>query len=205
MSLPPTEEAASGPREKPLRLFTAVDLGDAVLGRVSRATAPLHARAPHAKWVAPASMHLTLFFFGWVAPSGVAPLEAALAKAAKGHGALTLEVRGGGAFGTRAHPRVLWLGLEGEVERLAALQASVVGEVTALGFKAEARPFAPHLTLARARDPRGDRALADCRDALAALDAGASLIDALVLYQSELSPRGARYTALQRYPLAARR
>lgn len=199
------EEMEAAAREKPLRLFAAVDLAPQVLERVEKATARLHRRAPKAKWVAPGSMHLTLFFFGWVAPERVPTLETALARAASSHGAFSLDVRGGGSFGTRAHPRVLWLGLEGEVERLAALQASVTREVVPLGFEAETRPFAPHLTLARARDPRGDRGLADCREALAELEAGASRIDALVLYRSELSPQGARYTPLQRYPLTAGR
>lgn len=194
----------AGEPARSLRLFAAVDLGEEVLHRVARATEPLHARAKHAKWVAPGSMHLTLFFFGWVDPERVPELEGALGRAVQGHGPLRLRVRGSGTFGTHAHPRVLWLGLEGDVELLGALQASVTREVVPLGFEAEHRPFAPHLTLARARDARGDRLLAECRERLAATDAGESQIDGLVLYRSELSPKGARYTALQRYPLLRR-
>lgn len=204
MPTPPSEETGAAPEEKPLRLFTAVDLSEEVLHRVARASAPLHARARHAKWVAPESMHLTLFFFGWVQPGRLAALEEALGRAVEGHGPMSLHVRGSGTFGAKAHPRVLWLGLEGDVDRLGELQASVTREVVGLGFEAEHRAFAPHLTLARARDMRGDRLLAECRETLSAVDAGESRIDALVLYRSELSPKGARYTALQRYPLRQR-
>jgi 2'-5' RNA ligase len=189
------------PAPSPLRLFAAVDLSPEVLERVSLEQARLKPRAPGAKWVSPESMHLTLFFFGWVAPDRVAGLEAVLARAVEGHPPMTLVIRTAGTFGSRGRPRVLWLGLEGDTAALDGLQAAVTEQVVPLGFEAEARDFTPHLTLARSRDPHGDRALAECREALAPFEAGEARIDALVLYRSELSPKGARYTALQRHPL----
>jgi 2'-5' RNA ligase len=138
---PPPKAPLDQPPEKHLRLFAAVDLGAEVIDRVRHLSAPLHEQAPGARWVSPSGMHLTLFFFGSVSAADVAPLQHALDRAAKDHGPLRLRVHGGGSFGTHAHPRVLWLGLEGDLAPLAALQASVTEHVSALGFDAEHRAF----------------------------------------------------------------
>ncbi|MNR39274.1 RNA 2',3'-cyclic phosphodiesterase [compost metagenome] len=44
---------------------------------------------------------------------------------------------------------MLWAGVSGELEKLQELQRSVVSATAPLGFRAEERPYAPHLTLAR--------------------------------------------------------
>ena len=84
-----------------------------------------------------------------------------------------------------------------------AAQGDLAQALRPLGFEPEARAFRPHLTLARARDPRGDPALAPCAEELANVDCGEARIDALVLYRSDLSRSGARYTALARPALGA--
>jgi 2'-5' RNA ligase len=184
-----------------VRLFAAVDLGEAVCTRAEQAAEKVHALAHHAKWAHDGGFHLTLFFFGWVESERVPAVEEALGSAVRGHRPMRLSVKGSGTFGSSKKPRVLWLGLAGDIEPLARLQASVSSEVSKLGFVPEDRPFAPHLTLARARDPHGDPGLARCRDALAEFDCGEGTVAALTLYRSELSPKGAKYTVWRSFPL----
>ena len=72
-----------------------------------------------------------------------------------------------------------------------------------LGFEREARPFAPHVTLARVREPQRAPMLAEALGRESARSFGAPLIDGIVLVRSDLSPKGARYTPLAEIPLPA--
>lgn len=175
------------------RLFIAVDLGAAVHDRVARAIGMARLAAPRARWVPAEGVHLTLVFLGTVAADRVPAIAAALGRAAARHRPLELSVRGAGTFGRSSSPRVLWLGVDGEVRALAALQRDVAGELEPLGFPREDRPFTPHLTLARAREERGDASLATAAERLAAFDAGTARVSCLQLIQSHLGPGGARY------------
>src|SRR5262249_15155359 len=127
-------------------------------------------------------------------------ISAAIASVALRHAPFELRFAGAGAFGGK-RPRVLWAGVAGPVDALAAAQRDVVSALSPLGFPPEDRPYSAHLTLARARDPRGDPALAACAAALARDDFGPTRVEAIMLYRSELSPKGPTYTAVATLPL----
>lgn len=184
-----------------MRLFIAVDLAPGVLEETGGLVERLRRFAPEAKWVKPESLHVTLAFLGEVPDEQRPEIDRVVQAVASAHQPLKLRARGGGAFGTKRHPRVLWVGLEGEIEKLASIQGALSRALQPLGFEPESRPFKPHLTLARARDPRGDEALARCVEVLGRTDLGESAVFSLVLYRSQLSPKGAKYTPLLSAPL----
>lgn len=175
------------------RLFIAVDLGSAVQARVARAIGMARLAASRARWVPAEGVHLTLVFLGAVADNRVAAVAAAMGQAAARHRPLEISVRGAGTFGRSSSPRVLYLGIDGEVRALTALQRDVTGELETLGFPREARSYTPHLTLARARDEQGDASLATAAERLAAFDAGGTRVTSVRLMQSYLGPGPARY------------
>jgi RNA 2',3'-cyclic 3'-phosphodiesterase len=183
------------------RLFVAVDPGEQVLARLALVIEKLRRKAPDAKWVRTDAMHLTLVFLGAIEDAALPAIMTALHTVAGRHGSLVLTVHGGGVFGAPRRPRVLWAGISGELERLRALQQDVEAAVVPFGLTPEDRAYSPHLTLARARESRGEPALSACAQALAAEPFGEATIGEVVLYQSDLSPAGARYTALCRAPL----
>ncbi|MFZ5470044.1 MAG: RNA 2',3'-cyclic phosphodiesterase [Myxococcota bacterium] len=185
-----------------MRLFVALELSSPVRAALERAVDVAHRRAPKARWADPQKLHLTLAFLGETEEEKVPALKEALTRAASRHRRLSLVARGGGGFGASRHPRVLWIGVEGELPALTALQADLIRELVPLGFTPEKRPFRPHLTLARAKNPRGDPQLAACVAALEHFDGGEWPVRKLVLFQSQLSPKGARYTQLFAAPLA---
>ncbi len=69
--------------------------------------------------------------------------------AAGGHGAFDITLAGAGAFPAGRRPRTLWLGIARGAEELAALVRGLDGPLAPLGWPADARPFRPHLTVAR--------------------------------------------------------
>jgi RNA 2',3'-cyclic 3'-phosphodiesterase len=182
-----------------LRAFVAVDPSAAVRESLERALARVQARVP--RWAGAEGLHVTVAFLGEVDDVVVPDLERAVAGVAGAHAPLALRFAGGGSFGNPRRPRVLWVGVTGDVPRLAAVQRDLDGALRPFGYAPEERPFHPHLTLARARDPRGDAALGAAAEMLGEQDFGTAIVDALVLYRSDRSSKPARYTAVARLPL----
>ncbi|MFH1091300.1 MAG: RNA 2',3'-cyclic phosphodiesterase [Pseudomonadota bacterium] len=152
------------------------------------------------KWVRPESVHLTLKFLGYVDEAQIEPLAQASAGAAEAHPQLALRLDGMGVFPSRSRPRVVWLGLAGDVERLSALQKDIESAAADFGFEPENRAFTPHLTLGRVRSGRGR---AEMTAALEGLEPRPLEFRAeeVILFRSDLKPTGAVYTPLSRLPL----
>ncbi|WP_437573667.1 RNA 2',3'-cyclic phosphodiesterase [Sorangium sp. So ce887] len=185
-----------------MRVFVAVDPGAELLAKVGELLREISPRAPSAKWVEPAGLHITLAFMGEIGEERLPLVIAAAGSVAAFHRPLRLSIEKGGAFGTRRRPRVLWLGVGGAVGALTAIHRDLEQTLSmSTGYVPEDRPFAPHLTLARSRDPRGDPALDSCAQAVGNVDFGETRIEEIIVYQSEMTPKGARYTALARVPL----
>jgi 2'-5' RNA ligase len=189
-----------------LRLFVALVPPEPVRRRLAAVQAALRrATGPGEaiRWVEPDHIHLTLQFLGAVPEERLPAVREAVAAAAAGARPLRLEVAGAGAFPGPRRPRVVWSGVGGEVEALAALVASLGRRLEGLGYPPEDRPFHPHLTHGRVRQGQPAPGLGG---ALAVAAAGAPFpwrVDELVLFRSHLSPSGALHEALARLPLSA--
>ncbi|MEQ7004652.1 RNA 2',3'-cyclic phosphodiesterase [Actinopolymorpha sp. B17G11] len=139
-----------------MRLFVAVVLPEPVLDDLG--VAMDHARAlagadTRLRWTIRAQWHLTLAFLGEV-DAGVLPeLERRLARASARYEPMRLAVEGGGAFGSVRKARVLWAGINGDVERLRQLAGSVSAAARRAGIDVAEGRFRPHVTLARLREP----------------------------------------------------
>ncbi|HEY0840129.1 MAG TPA: RNA 2',3'-cyclic phosphodiesterase [Vulgatibacter sp.] len=181
-----------------MRLFVAVDPDAGVRAALDEALGRLRPLAPDARWSKAEGMHLTLAFLGEVHEADAPAMGKAVEDAAAAAKPLRLHATGGGTFGSPAHPRVLWVGLHGDVAELASLKDSLEAALQPFGYAPDLRAFSPHLTLARARHPRGDRNLVACAADLERADLGWFTSDELILYRSHLSPQGARYEALVR-------
>jgi len=110
-----------------------------------------------------------------------------------------LKVEGLGAFPNLRRVQVVWVGMSGEVDKLAHLQQRLESNLAGLGFTPENRRFTPHLTLARVRD----RASLDEREGLGELIAGTKFepaysfpVEAVSLMRSQLTREGAIYSRI---------
>ena len=192
------------PDEELLRLFVAVDLPEAVREALARIQQELRGRdLPGLRWVRPEGIHLTLKFLGETPAAKVPAIEDALA-AAQGVAPFRLALGTPGTFGGRRGPRVLWLDIVGDVQRLRELQAAVEGKLAEAGFAPEQREFSPHLTLARVRQPPSPGTAERVSRALEAVAPPRSEFEVreVLLMRSTLKPGGAEYERLAAFPLA---
>lgn len=96
-------------------------------------------------------------------------------------------------------PRVIWVGISGETDKLLELQRTMDSKLVRLGFARENQSFVPHLTLARVRD---NASLSD-RNGLGRLltstkfeSKGYITVNSINLMKSQLTPDGPIYSRL---------
>lgn len=105
-------------------------------------------------------------------------------------------MEGVGGFPNIKSPRVVWVGLNENAE-LQQLQKNIEEKLSDIGFEEDERSFKPHLTLCRVKDPRDGRELGKLVEALRPNIKMDFRADSFVLFESVLSPKGAKYTALK--------
>jgi 2'-5' RNA ligase len=180
-----------------MSLFVAIRPAAAALEHLERAVDPLRAE-PGLRWAAPESVHVTVAFLGRVPDERLPELETRLARAAARHRVLTLAVAGAGHFGTR----VLFAKVDGDVDALRRLAASVVAAARRANVPVDERPYRPHLTLARSRGQSSLRPLAEELDSYSG---PAWTVDEVLLMESRptgVTGRPPAYAVLSRHPLA---
>lgn len=187
-----------------MRLFFAIELGDALLDLLEERTAPLRAEAPELAWVRREHCHLTLKFLGDVDEASAPRLIEAADRAAARHSPLEMSVRDVGAFPNFRRARVVWIGVVQE-PRLELLHHDLELACEQEGFEVEGRPFRPHITLARVRAPLPvERARALARVARTVRMKAVVPVEQITLFESTLAPTGARYRRIHAASLGGR-
>jgi 2'-5' RNA ligase len=188
------------PEAELIRCFIAIELPPEIKSSLAQLQDRLRQGGPAGvRWVDPEGIHLTLKFLGPVAAHRLPQIEECLARAAQGTGPFSLELAGTGVFPNPSRPRVAWVGLGGEVERLVQLQKDIETELAPLGFPREARGFTPHLTLARLREGTApqERQRFGRQVVSTSFEAPVPLpVEQVSLIRSQLTPGGAIYTRL---------
>jgi 2'-5' RNA ligase len=144
-------------------------------------------------WVKPALFHFTLRFLGEISGERVEAARAALAGLA-GNGAFDLSLANLGTFPPERPARVVWAGCGEGADALVSLAVRVEGALDAAGFPREERPFSPHLTLGRVRDPYAGREVARRVAQAPPVAFGTLRVNEVVLMKSVLSPAGPAYS-----------
>jgi 2'-5' RNA ligase len=107
------------------------------------------------------------------------------------------------AFGPEYAPRVLWVGIGGQVGDLLQLQRHLAHALDTRGFALDGKPYAPHLTLARLTAPLDQAAALRLRHLRSEPPAREEswLVDSLLVMRSDLAPGGPRHSPLAAIPL----
>lgn len=189
-----------------IRTFVAIELDPAILKVLCQVQDTLK-RAPVARvarWVSPAGIHLTLKFLGDVSSDRVPEITQAIERGCRPFAPFRISPSAAGFFPNPHRLRVVWVGVDGEVETLLRLQRAVESELNAQGFPPEGRGFQPHLTLARVRDyarPAEREELAKRIGAVQVDTHSEMQVREVHLICSQLRPTGAVYTSLAAVPL----
>jgi len=185
-----------------IRTFVAVEIPSEVKAAMKGVQDTLRKSGADVGWVRPEGIHLTLKFLGGVDAETVDKLGAALEAAVKGVKTFSLDVKGIGVFPTPKAPRVVWVGISGEMDALGMLYEKVENVCEGLGFAREQRPFKPHLTLGRVKSPGGRGTLMRLIAESEGVELGVILASSASVMKSELKPGGAAYTEIRRILLA---
>ena len=200
-----------------IRTFVAIELDEEIRKAIAgtqgqvqeQLMQQLRLRTPgvRVQWVRPDSIHLTLKFLGDIDEALVEAIRAALLPVVRMQPRFVVEVGGLGVFPDLRAPRVLWIGLFGQVEALMYLAAEVEAALTGVGFPPESRRLSPHLTLARIKERSREvgKGLADSGLMTQPFRIGSLAVDAVCLMKSDLKPSGAVYTRLAQVTLESKR
>ncbi len=182
-----------------MRLFVAIELDARIRKALASMRDQLSDFRRDVRWVGDEQMHLTLKFLGEVDDDMIGDIQEACKTVAATATSFELCVDRGGCFPPRGPVRVIWGGCSSTPDALAECATQCDDAFTSLGFEPERRPFAPHMTIGRVKFDKTGRRL---RDAIAGLSVtpATQRMTSLALFQSTLTPAGAKYAVVGNYP-----
>ncbi len=186
-----------------IRLFLAVNLSDNVRNNISKLRDCMGKLTLDATWVREENLHLTIKFFGEVNVDLVSPIAATIQSATTAIAPFNISFSGLGYFPNSKRPRILWTGIEGQVNELVDLQKKLELALSPLGFPPEGRKYTPHLTILRLRSQRGVGLLKRAVDKKnkEKIGFGGLKVNSVELMQSQLTPKGPIYTVVNSFVL----
>ena len=179
------------------RAFIAIDLPANVRSSLAEAQEMLKSFGFRAKWVRPQNIHLTLKFLGNIDLDHIDKIIAAMTLTANDFSGFSLFAKEIGVFPNIRRPRVIWAGLNGQLEILKNLQQTLDGHLAGAGFAKETRAFKGHLTLGRVKGKIASARMKTAIDQLKGFESESFEIREIVLFKSELRPTGAVYSKVQ--------
>ena len=134
-----------------MRLFVSLELSPAAIEEIATFINDMPTMAgDNVRWTRRENVHLTLLFLGDTPTERIPAVREQLELAAANTGPFTLKLGETGAFPSYHSPKILWIGLDGDVKRLMQLQGRIEGALRSINFKPERRQFTPHITVGRA-------------------------------------------------------
>jgi 2'-5' RNA ligase len=185
-----------------IRSFLAFELPPEIREQIGMISGELRRSRLPARWVKKENIHLTIVFLGSVDENVIEDIKGRVSSVVKGFSIFRTRLSGLGVFPNWRKPRVLWVGLNGDVEPLSLLRDQLQRELKAFGLHQETRPFRPHLTLGRFKGPvRHDEDLKWILDKYHDIAGDLYRLEELVLFRSDLKPDGPVYTKMAAWPL----
>ena len=150
------------------------------------------------RWVPIENIHLSLKFLGDVSEKNIPVLQEIVLAEANSHTTFEISLGGFGVFPNALRPRVLWVGVEAPDE-LVNLQRRIDMETARLGYAPDQREFTPHLTFGRVSRNASPQQVRKVSDLLRSFNLGflgASRIEEVCMFRSDLGPEGAVYSKI---------
>ncbi|MDP6178716.1 MAG: RNA 2',3'-cyclic phosphodiesterase, partial [Desulfatiglandales bacterium] len=137
-----------------IRSFLAFELPSEIKDMVVRVSRELRKSALDVRWVKIDNIHLTVIFMGNKKTEDIEAIGGEAQKVCLKYDIFDISLKGMGFFPNSRNPRVLWLGLHGDLDRMSYFRDALQKHLKPFGIKEEKRKFKPHLTLGRFRKPK---------------------------------------------------
>lgn len=185
-----------------IRSFLAFELPPEIREKIGEVSIELQKLTLPVRWVKVTNIHLTIIFLGYVDEDKIDDIKEKVNLVVKRFSIFKTRLNGIGVFPNWRKPRVIWIGLGEEIERLSNLREELQTGLKVLGFKPEKRPFAPHLTIGRFKGlVDRDEELKSILDRYHDLSGDLQYLNELVLFKSDLKPDGPIYTKMATWQL----
>lgn len=182
-----------------IRAFLALPLAPSFHSEVNPFLTSLNSKFPRVRWIRPSELHLTLHFFGSIPKADVKRIGEAVKPCCKRTQPFEMSLENFGAFPDLKRPRVIWLGMGGEADRLRELYKKIETSLNREGFVGAGRTFKPHVTIGRVKGKSGILGLEKIRFE----PTPSRSMEEIILFRSHLTPQGATYERIATYPFAA--
>lgn len=137
-----------------LRTFLSVPVPDEIMGLQKILKSTINEKEGRIRWVKDGNIHLTLKFIGDTPEDDVKKINSTIVHIIENTPTMDFMINGSGCFPKKERPRVLWLGMDGDLNPLQKLVSDINNALDPLGYPKEEKVFIPHLTLARIKYPQ---------------------------------------------------
>jgi 2'-5' RNA ligase len=182
-----------------VRAFLSIDIeNQTLLPQISKTQSKLDSESAKMKLVEIENIHFTLRFLGDTSLSKIVEIESYLRHIKVDP--FEIEVRGVGAFPTKRKPRVIWIGVTKNADRVINLKREIDTHLEKLGYQPERKKFTPHATIARVRHVKDVGRIVDNLEGLANESIGLMTVSNFSMKKSTLTPSGPIYDTLWQVP-----
>lgn len=192
----PSQSTRQPQAAEKIRLFIAIDLPESLRDAIRAIQTDIRGSGFKAKWTAPENMHLTLKFLGNADAYYIDKINQAIQTTVQEMTPFQLSGRRLGVFPNPRRPRVIWIGLQGDIGTLLGLQKQVEAQMALLGFPKEKRTFTGHLTIGRIKGKASLRQVDRMLTQYETLETDVFRVNEIILFKSQLKPSGPIYTRL---------
>ena len=182
-----------------IRVFLSVDIDNPVLiSKITNVQDALNQDAAKMKLVEKENIHFTWRFFGDTPIETVDAIHEELNKLE--YPSFSIEIGGVSAFPKINQPRVIWIGVTKNKEKMLDLKTKTDSLLSVLEYLPE-KKFTPHATIARVRAIRNRDLISQNLNSLSNITIGSMIVDSISMTKSTLTPSGAIYDTLWKIKL----
>jgi len=186
-----------------IRAFIGIRLPENMISFFREIQDGIKAQGLNLKLVRPENIHITLKFLGYIDKSAVREIGYAMEESGHRNSPIILNAKGLGCFPTIRKPRILWVGLGKQIEKLKTIQKNLDQKLETLGFPKENRTFKGHLTIGRVKKKIDTAALGAAIETFKNIESEDFIVDRIILFQSTLKSSGPVYEALETKPIGS--
>ena len=179
-----------------IRAFIAINFNPKIQRSIGRMQDHLRKTNCDIKWVRPENIHITLKFLGNVETKQVDAIKRMLANHYRSTKPLKVELAQLGTFPNINRPRILWIGLKDNKQRLSQTAISLQKALTKIGLEGDQKAFSPHITIGRIRSFKNTNLLSESISKYQVPKGLTQVITKIILYKSILTSQGPNYEPL---------